>query len=455
VTSRLVAFLLVLSAVSVHAQDRSAADSDALREQAGVVSVADVCPPARRDALCRALHAAEEARDRTAAAQHHAEAGRLVAELIAGDAHAPALRDPAVRLYVRDRSHALLVHAAVAPHASVPPADWEARVDGFLARYFPIYAVESFTMAHAFRPAAVAGDCGAARAALVIFPGVLRSAERQEFTAQAERIARSFPCLEIARVESDDFAPLDANARAGQAAVAALDARFGPLPLHLVGYSQGVTNALATLASDAALRARTRSFFALNSAAHGSELIDVAMAALDDPLSSPRPVTELLEDVLETLGLSMEELDPVSAGEFIAHVRGGLESLTTRGTAAFWAEHGDALPADILYTSFRSVITDEHANLPPSSVATYAIVAAAAPDSPFNDMQVRLARHALGGPMADVEVLSHVAEGNHWQWALGPNDLHELLIPPDMLTHVPREALWLAHVQTLYELGLL
>ena len=52
-------------------------------------------------------------------------------------------------------------------------------------------------------------------------------------------------------------------------------------------------------------------------------------------------------------------------------------------------------------------------------------------------------------------MLSHVAEGNHWQWALNPDDINELLIPHGMLTHVPRAALWLAHVQTLHEIGLL
>jgi hypothetical protein len=69
-------------------------------------------------------------------------------------------------------------------------------------------------------------------------------------------------------------------------------------------------------------------------------------------------------------------------------------------------------------------------------------------------MQVRLSNHALGGRLADHEVVMPAAEGNHWQWVMTAGQVPELLMPADMIDRVPQTALAVAYAQTLFEIGL-
>src|SRR5262245_44890054 len=87
-------------------------------------SLAAVCPPERSDELCLALRASDSARARAA-----------VAARVAAGPRDEALRDPALRWFVRERAMTLLAWNAA-------PAD----VGGFFTEYFPAYPAGSFPL---------------------------------------------------------------------------------------------------------------------------------------------------------------------------------------------------------------------------------------------------------------------------------------------------------------------
>ena len=69
-------------------------------------------------------------------------------------------------------------------------------------------------------------------------------------------------------------------------------------------------------------------------------------------------------------------------------------------------------------------------------------------------MQVRLANQHLGNHVEASEVVSRVADGNHWRWALTPQDVGESMMPSRMFQGAPREELVVAHYEALAELGI-
>jgi hypothetical protein len=442
-----------------------------VEDVAHVAALADVCPPDRGDDLCTALRSADDAGAR-----------RIVADRIAGspDAHA----DPAVRYHLRERIVALLVWNVLTDHGRVnPPSDYAARADAVLARHFPIYGHGFATAARRLLPP-LDGTACTSNDLLVYYPGVFRTADRSELSVQAAAIGDALPCIETIVIDTGNFVDPIVNAELGRRTLADLPA---DRRLHLVGYSQGVRNALQLLVDAPDIAARTATVFALNSSAHGSEAIDLVVAALDvflpadavcalllgpgraacerAVLATLPPIDALLAVAVSTAAVTPAERDalavaaPTTALRTLAdrlrqHVA-GWRSLTTGGSRTFWDERGDELPSATLYTTFRSVITDVRANLPISNGALYATLAVAGGTDPYNDMQVRLSNHALAGPLVDREVVMPAAEGNHWQWVMTAGQVPELLMPPDMVERIPQPALAVAYVQALFEVGLL
>jgi hypothetical protein len=97
--------------------------------------------------------------------------------------------------------------------------------------------------------------------------------------------------------------------------------------------------------------------------------------------------------------------------------------------------------------------SDSSANLPSSNRLFHALLERAGEHRPYNDMQVRLDNQILGGPVADLEVASPVAEGNHWQWELATGAVPESTMPVDMTDRIRHRELLVGHYQTLVELG--
>jgi hypothetical protein len=245
---------------------------------------------------------------------------------------------------------------------------------------------------------------------------------------------------------------------------------------------------LQTLVDQPSVAARVKTVVTLNSAAHGSEVADVlaqiadALERGDDACStvpllfrgacaalarrSPIPGEGVLRVLAGAMGLPLDTLeefirreDGVSAaptvGAFFRRHAAGIRSLTTGDAARFWDERAGALPQNILYLSFRSVVSRRTQNLPLSNALFFDLLRLSSRKSPHNDMQVRLANQSLGGPVAPLEVVSPVAEGNHWQWELGPGDLPETAMPRAMMDRIPRAALLAGYYGALAELGLL
>ena len=84
-----------------------------LKDEAAIEPLAKACPPSRTDALCTALRAG----DAQSGAQARAEYDKAGAEVQAMIAHredvSSAIDDAAVRYYVRERAHALMVRGAI------------------------------------------------------------------------------------------------------------------------------------------------------------------------------------------------------------------------------------------------------------------------------------------------------------------------------------------------------
>jgi len=423
------------------------------------------CPTTRTDELCDALRTAAGV-NRDLARQMYEHAGELIAARVAVEPRAQVLADPAVRWWVRERSTALLAWNA-SPDSS----------DKFLAEFFPAYPPGSFPIADAGATPPVIDEqpCARPTEAVIVFVGILRSSNLREFDRQTAALESTFPCLRTARVEYTSFVPADENAALARELIAQIDAELGPVPLHFIGYSQGVTNALHTLANYPDIAARTRTFVSLNSAAHGSETADALLAALalsdtatatcnDLPafarlactavdITDLTAIADFLRAGLSAFG-DFDDADGSTAGELLRRRIAGLRSIGTAETARFWREHGAQLPTSTLYLSFRSFISDPARDLPMSNAWSYVLLKNVDPWQPANDMQVRLVNHALGGPLASVEVVGPAAEGNHWQWELTSDDLSEQLEPVGMAERMPHEAPLLAYYQTLHEIGL-
>jgi hypothetical protein len=68
---------------------------------------------------------------------------------------------------------------------------------------------------------------------------------------------------------------------------------------------------------------------------------------------------------------------------------------------------------------------------------------------------VRLENQALGGPLAGVEAVGRVAEGNHWQWPLVTGNVEEAIMPAEMTDRIPHAAQAAGLFETLNDIGLL
>jgi hypothetical protein len=99
-------------------------------------------------------------------------------------------------------------------------------------------------------------------------------------------------------------------------------------------------------------------------------------------------------------------------------------------------------------------------NLPPSNIVSFYLVKAKHPGA--NDMQVHLGNQCLGcrtnqkpGPIADLEIESRVAEGNHWQWPVRKGAVPPSMMTDALLDGIPKDELFVSLYQTYFELGLL
>jgi len=433
------------------------------------VATLDTACDGRTDALCTALREGRYADARTA-----------VRTAVAGGAG--ALEDAAVRYYVRERAVALFAYRV----AGGPASELAGRADKLLAEHFPAYPSGSIEMARVPVAPLPTKTCTAPTEALLIFPGVVRLTARDEFAAFTTAARRELPCLEVVRVETGSFVEPGVNAARAAQQVAALDARLGrAVPLHLLGYSQGAMNALRTLTDHPTLAARVRTVVTMNSAAHGSEVADLLSRLLGDlgrdacaawPLvfrptcewaaaSGVVPSDGVMRAIAWAMGIPVQDLQRFIAAEdevapspnlraFLVNHRPGVDSLTTAGAVAFWKQHGAKLPTTALYVSFRSVISDAARNLPTSNALFAKLLDRVSPFRPWNDMQVRLVNQSLGGPIAKVEVVGRVAEGNHWQWQLAEGAVPPAVMDPDMVRRTPDVDMLLAHYLALQDAGL-
>jgi hypothetical protein len=458
-----------------------------LAAYASVATLDDVCPEARGDELCAALREADT--QGTPAA--YARARELVRSSLAparnvaahGEADEPSHADPATRWFIRERSLGLLVWHTLAAQAA-PPEDAAAyanAADEVLARLFPAYAPARFRAARVRMPPEA--SCGETRAAFLFFPGVVRVETLDEFAPARARIESEFPCAVTYKVESGSFLTPAENAREGCSALERIALEQPGAPIHSIGYSQGVRNALETFVTCPGPSAAVRSLFGMNSAAHGSAVADVIALALPLPrLEEARCVGRgalsrwwcenvrmpsfglplIARAALRTQGQPPDDrdyrmrdgkLERISASEYTNRRIAGARSLSTYASKQFWHSHGDALPRHPLYFSFRSIITDEARNLPASNRTFYRSVFQAGGTAPWNDMQVRLIDQHLGGPLRESEIVWPVAEGNHWQWALDRHHVPGVVMSDEMFEGFPRVELLLAHAETLAEFG--
>lgn len=439
-------------------------------EAAAVAELADVCG-GRSDALCGAL------RDRDFVA-----ARDQVRSIVANDPDAN--RDRAIHYYVRERAIALFAWRVLGQSGFFD--GYFTAVDKLLADHLPAYPRGSIEMARWYvPPIATSRACSEPTAALLMFPGVVRLIPRDEFAEFAVAARDALPCLEIVRVDTGSFVDPAVNAQRAKAAVAALDARLGKqLPLHLLGYSQGSANALRSLVDVPELAARTRTVMTMNSAAHGSEVADMLGGTLTGALAQDcsawpivmRPACEwaaaqgvlpsdgVIRAIAFAMGIPPDDFKRFFAAEdgiaaspnlraFLVNHLPGIDSLTTTAAAKFWSARGRELPREPLYLSFRAAITDKPRNLPPSNALFAALIERADGFEAWNDMQVRLNNQSLGGPVADIEVVGRVVEGNHWQWQLADNAVPASVMDPEMTRRTPDVDMLIGHYLALGDAG--
>jgi len=444
-----------------------------LETAAELVDLDSVCPPSRTDALCVALRDTDDELAR-AVVRSNVEAGP----------RASVVGDEAVQYWIRERTAALLVwNVALSLEADPSAPEF---VDGVMSELFPAYDPASFEMAHRPLAPATSGCNGSAQAAILFFPGVVRLGNRDEFTEQGRAVEEALPCVQAYTVDTGSFVEPSVNAQQGRLAFELATEELGDVPVHLVGYSQGSTNALTTLVDVPDVADLAASVLVMNSAAHGSEVADTLggiVTALDGTFcdsvaefarpacewadeQSPLPNDLLMETIAFAMGLPVESLAEFIAAEdsiaaaptvqafFSAHTP-GVQSLSTEVAAEFWRDRADALPSDTLYYSFRSVISDPDENLPFSNRLFFSLLERAGESVPYNDMQVRLENQSLGGSVADLEVVGPVAEGNHWQWELATGAVPESVMPAEMTSKIPHREFMVAYFQTLTEAGLL
>jgi len=444
-------------------------------DAARMVSLEEACLGSAAQALCAALRRAGSAPDDEA--RRYFRKARAEAEALVHRDRVAAIRDPAVRWYLRERATSLLVwydwYLETEPTGSPPlPGDWQTIAEERLREHFPIHDPREFRLAMVGL-APTEAPCRGGRAALVVFPGVVRTLKRDEFTLQLEALANAeasgLECIAFSRAETRTFVVPEENADAGCRALKEVREVHGAdVPIHLLGYSQGARNALETLRACPSEAKQLRSLWLLNSAAHGSPIGDIgALLVPDQPFALPdmKPAQVAL-----AYGLALDPRNPSALGDwleaegfegdleaFLAARFRGFRSLSTYAARDFWTALGDgwSLPRDFLVVSFRSIVTHPRRNLPKSNCPLFLINRRLVDCSKDNDMQVRLVDQQLGGPFADMEVVGPVAEGNHWQWALNPGDVPPEVMPDEMLRRTPSEALFLAHYRTLDEVGLL
>jgi hypothetical protein len=160
----------------------------------------------------------------------------------------------------------------------------------------------------------------------------------------------------------------------------------------------------------------------------------------------------------ETLQAFFKAEDAIApAPSLAAFLKGhlpGVRSVGTADAATFWQQDTPKLPRSVAYVSFRSVISDSLANLPASNALNFVLLKLAGGVKPHSDMQVRAVNQQLGGPIASVEAVGRLFEGNHWPWELAPGDVPESVMPNRMIADVPRSDLLLAHYEALHKVGL-
>lgn len=468
-------------------------DQEPLQEVAALSGLNEVCPNAREDVLCESMRVAEDLAldaiiggDRSAANDAYSEV-LVVARSAMESNPDDTRRDPAFRYLLRERALGLLVHNVLTDSGTRSVAgDYAEQAQLVVSEHFPAYPEGSFPFALLDLAPQTEGLCEAPQG-LLIFPGVVRLTDRDEFTEQAVAIEEALPCFHALRVETGSFVAPSVNADQGELAAAAISEEYGEIPLHTLGYSQGAMNSLTTLVNKPAIKSRVRSVMVMNSAAHGSEVADMGRSILD-PLAggvasfceslpefatplceiaaqeSPRPDDWVLELMALSMGVPLASLEAFIEAEdgvsnapdlrsFFERHLPGIASLSTAEANAFWSQRASELPQHALYYSFRTAISDASANLPSSNRLFHALLERAGERRPYNDMQVRLDNQILGGPVADLEVMSPVAEGNHWQWELATGAVPESTMPADMTERIPHRELLVGYYQTLVELG--
>jgi len=451
-------------------------------EAARLAALVDVCTDDSDAQLCSFLRDAE-ATAPSDARELYEQAREIVRRRFAENP-SQAMASAPVRYYLRERIIALLAWYALGAPDALPP-DWSDRVDGELEDHFPLYSPRQFHLARAGLPLKSPG-CDGLRGALLVFPGVVRVIGHTEFGPQLEALQSALPCLETYRVPTKSFIAPKENAKDGCRTLRRAAEDLGSnVPIHMLGYSQGARNALQTLLACPGEAERTRTLVTLNSAARGSELVDILGLLLPMPRlqkercerfgcfrgwwcrRNPGPwlfARAMLPAAALAMGapihdvdefLESEGLEGGSLSDFLLKRVDGVRSLSTYEAVNFWSEAADTLPGDVLYLSFRSIVSDPDRNLPASNALFYQAIRRAGGRRPQNDMQVRLVNQRLGGPLSRVEVVGPVAEGNHWQWQMNPDELPEYVMPDAMFEGIPRSELLLAYYQTLNEAGIL
>jgi len=468
-----------------------------LSQVSALESVDDVCPTARADdPLCVSLRSADRLARLSASSpsSDDKENARVAWQSAIDEARKALLadadtarRDPAYRYLLRERTMSLLVYNVLTELGSRPaPSDYATQAQRVISEHFPGYEEGAFPLALLEHAPQTTEHCTSDNPqGLLIFPGVVRLTERDEFSEQAQAIESALSCFHVQRVETGSFVEPSINADQGELAAAALSEEFGNIPLHTLGYSQGATNSLTTLVNKPDISARVRSVLVMNSAAHGSEVADVGASILNNvvdqfsatcsndfiaPLcesalaDSPIPSDYILELMAQGMGVPVGTVNQFIAAEdqvsnapslrefFLRHLP-GIESLTTNTSDSFWAQRSSELPQNTLYYSFRSVISDTSANLPPSNALFHSHLGRIDSQVPYNDMQVRLKNQSLGDSVAQLEVVGPVAEGNHWQWELATGAVPEDTMPASMTDRIPHREILVGYFQTLVEFG--